>query len=486
MLNSFFKDSAIYTIPAIVTRCFSFFLVPLYTRVLSTADYGSLDLFISFASIVNLTITLEVSQGLVRYYSSESNFEQKIYYSSSAFWFTIFCYTIFAILATLLTPFLAHLVMGQSGMETAFRLGIVIIWCNGLFYLIQNQLRWEFRSKDYAVVSLLMSFTTAISSIWFAFWLRWGLEGMLLGMVIGSLAGIILGLSRLLNSFRFCFDVGCLRDMLAFSAPLVFSGVAVWISLYIDRIMLNRLLSVEAVGLYGVGYRVASIAGLIMVGFQGAMTPLVYAHHQDPSTPMQLARIFRFFMFFALLVFLTLSLFAQDIVRLLTSEQFFAGAPVVIYLVPAVLLSNMYIFAPGIGIAKKTYVTVWINIGGALLNITLNYMLIPILGIIGAGLATLMSSLSVFVAYMIISQKLYSVPHQWRYFVAVATLAAILGWFGARFDGADFVRWGLNLTLIAFFSFVCMNIGLIRIHELRQGALLMRDILRSIFVLSRF
>lgn len=474
MLRAFLKDSAIYALPALISRGLSLFLVPLYTRVLSPADYGSLDLLTVFASIVNLTIALEVSQGLARYYAGERVHERKAAYASSAFWFTLVCYSIFAVLALLLTRQLATLIMGQTGMETVFRLGVAFILFNGLFYLVQNQFRWELRSRDYALVSLLMSFATAGASVCFTFGVRWGLEGLLLGMVIGSFAGTIFGLWRLRNSFRFQFDTRCLRDMLVFSAPLVFSGVAVWVSLYIDRIMINHLLSVDEVGLYGVGYRVASIAGLVMVGFQGALSPLVYSYHQDPATPVQLARIFRFFMLFALLVFLVLALFAQDVVRILSTEQFFGGTAVVLYLVPAILLANMYIFAPGIGIAKKTHLMIWINVGGALVNIGLNYVLIPTMGIKGAGLATLLGSLGVFVAYMVMSQKLYPVPHQWRPIMAVAALAAVLGWWGAQCESDDFVRWGVNACLIGIYVVACFIFCLIRVDELRKGAMLMR------------
>lgn len=474
MLRAFLKDSALYALPALISRGLSLFLIPLYTRVLSPADYGSLDLLTVFASIVNLTIALEVSQGLARYYAGDQAHERKVAYASSAFWFTLVCYSIFAVLALLLTRQLATLIMGQTGTEMAFRLGVVFILFNGLFYLIQNQFRWELRSRDYAIVSLLMSFVTAAASVWFAFSLRWGLKGLLLGMMIGSFAGTIFGLWRLRNSFRFKFDVGCLRDMLVFSAPLVLSGVAVWVNLYIDRVMINHLLSIDEVGLYGVGYRVASIAGLVMVGFQGALTPLVYTHYKEQDTPRQMATIFRLFILFALLLFLVLTLFATDFLKLLATERFYGGAVVVVYLVPATLLANMYIFAPGIGIAKKTHLMIWINIGGAMLNIGLNYILIPIVGIIGAGLATLLASLGVFVAYMVMSQKLYPVPHQWQQIMAVAALAAVLGWWGPQSESDDFIRWSVNACLIGIYVAACFIFCLIRVDELREGMMLMR------------
>ncbi len=478
MFRSFLKDSVIYAIPTFISRGLSLILVPLYTRVLNPADYGSLDLLLAFAAIINLTVALEISQAVARFYPEETDFQYKIAYASSAFWFTLCCYSLFAVISLLLTSRIAHLVMGQSGLEATFQIGIVYIWSSGLFNLIQNQFRWELRSRNYAIISLLMSFVTAGVAVWLTYGLHWGLTGLLLGMVTGSLVGAISGLWWLRNSFRFVFDVVRLREMLTFSSPLVFSGAAVWISLYIDRILINHFLSASEVGLYGIGYRLSSIAGLVMVGFQGALTPLIYTYHREEDTPRQLARIFRLFLAFALIMFLGLSLFSIDILRFFTTAPFYGGSVVVVYLVPAILLAQMNIFAPGIDIAKKTYLHIWINVGGALLIAALNYFLIPILGIVGSGLATLLGYLFVFTVYMVLSQKYYKVPHRWYQVFIAVILAAILAGGGQRLVVVDLVRWFFSIFSLVFFAIICLALGLIRASELRQGVLLVKKFFR--------
>ena len=466
MLKSFFKDSAIYTLPTLVSRGLSLILTPLYTRVLVPADYGSLDLFLVFASIVNLTIALEVSQGVARFFAAENNQDRKIAYASSAFWFTVSCYSVFAILMLFSSSYSAKFIMGKEGLARVFQVGVIYIWCNGVFHLVQNQFRWELRSKQYAIVSLLMALITAAVSIFLAYFHNWGLLGLLSGMVAGSLAATALGLWWLRNSFQFRFDFSSLKEMLAFSTPLVFSGIAVWVSMYIDRIMINHLLSIEDVGLYGIGHRLASIAGLAVVGFQSALTPLVFARYQNPDTPRQLEQIFRLFLTFSLIVFLGLTFFAHDILILMTTPAFYGGSVVVIFLVPAILLSNMYIFSPGISIAKKTYLIVWINVGGGLLNLILNYLFIFRMGLMGAGMATMLSYFVVFCAYTIIGQRFYFIPHNWlKIFTAVA-LAGALSVIVPQLAKTDALRWGLNLAALSLFVPALVVIGLIRRDEL--------------------
>lgn len=469
MLKKFMKDSVIYAIPTFISGGLGFFLLPLYTRVLSPADYGSLDLFTIFGGLVQCVIALEVSQGVARFYTDEQDLNKKVLFASSAFWFTLVCYSLFAVLMLLNTNLLAIMIMGQTGMEVAFQIGIIYLWSNGLFYLIQNQFRWELRSVNYSIVSLLMSFVTAFVSVWLAYVMDWGLEGLLIGMVVGSLAGTSLGIWWLRKSFRFCFNSALLREMLIFSMPLVISSLAVWFSMYIDRIMINYYLSIDEVGLYSIGFRIAFVAALLIVGFRGALTPLIYTYYREAETPQQLANIFRLFIFCVLIIFLVLSLFAQDIVKLLTTEPFYGGSVVVLYLVPAILLTNMYIFAPGVGIAKKTHYLIWINLIGGLLNLFLNMLLIPSLGIVGAGLATMISSMCLFAMYMITSQKLYYVPHYWSSIMLGVILAAVMAWCLPQLSVNDVTRWALNLFALASMIIFSFSIGLIRITELKQA-----------------
>jgi O-antigen/teichoic acid export membrane protein len=450
MLRAFLKDSAIYTVPAFISRGLSLLLVPLYTRVLSPADYGSLDLLMIFANLVSLTVGMEVSQGVARFYAGESDEIRKCQYASSAFWFVFGAYTLFAIFAFIYSGILATWVLGREGLETLFQIGVIYTWLNGLFYLVQNQLRWELRSKQYATASLLVAIVTACTAVMLAYGLRWGFRGLLWGMVAGVAVGVIYGLCHLRQSFRFLFVFDRLKEMLAFSAPLVPSSIAVFISAYVDRMMINHFLSVDEVGLYGIGFRLASVVSLVMVGFRGALTPLVYKYHRESDTPSQLATIFRLFLTFVLLIYIGLTLFADDILILMTTPEYYGASQVVLYLVPAVLLSQMYIFAPGIGIAKKTHIILWINLCGAILNTLLNWWFIPLLGISGAALATLMGYGCTFSAYMISSQRLYYVPHDWLRIatavlsiLAVITLMKVMAPHGA-------LRW--LMIMVSFFS----------------------------------
>ena len=469
MIKSLFKDSAIYMIPTVVSRGLSLILIPFYTRALTPSDFGSLDLLLVFASIVNLTIALEVSQGVARFFTDEKNSKKKISYASSAFWFTCGCYALFAILMLFFSSHFANIVMGQPGLELVFEVGVILIFLNGIFYFVQNQFRWELRSKHYSIVSLLMVFLTSAISIWLVYFQNWGLLGLLVSMAIGSFFSTVLGLWWLRKSIMFRFNINLLREMIAYSSPLVFSGIAIWINLYVDRMMINHFLSIEEVGLYGIGHRLASISILILVGFQGALMPLIHANYKNVNTPSQLEKIFRLFLSMALLMFLILTLFAIDILELFTTPDFYGGSVVVIFLVPAILLSKMYIFSPGISIAKKTYLIAWINVGGGALNITLNYLLIPKMAIAGAGIATMLCSLTIFIFYTVIGQRFYYIPHNWLKIFIVVFIAIMFSITVPNLSQTESMRLLINFSAIVMFIPILFVVGIVRLDEIDKA-----------------
>lgn len=469
MLRTFLKDSAIYVLPTIASRGLAIFLIPLYTRVLSPADYGSLDLFMAFAGIVALTIALEVHQAVARFYQQEPDVERRRLYASSALWFSMLMNTTFALIMLALLPTVAPMVMGREGLETAFVVGLAQIWTTSVLYMVQGQLRWQLRSVQYAVVSLVMVFVSAGVSVWLTVIIGWGLVGLMLGTVAGTVFACLLALWWLRDTFRFRIDRPLLGEMLRFSAPLVVSSVAVWANLYVGRLMINQFLTIDEVGLYGIAYRVASISSLLMVAFQGALSPLIYAHYHKPETPGDLATIFKMFVVVALAACLALSSYAIDILTLLTTPDYFASAPTVALLVPAVLLGSMYIFAPGIVIAKKTHLTIWINGGGAILNVILNLVLIPTLGINGAAIAALASCILIFAVHVVIGHRYYPIPHDWSKLASVGGLAAVLAlacwWLPQN---------GLDHRIAGFVSLVIYGIGvvgfgLVGLTEIRTG-----------------
>ncbi|MEP7081443.1 MAG: oligosaccharide flippase family protein [Chloroflexota bacterium] len=468
MLRDFVRDSAIYGGASLLVRGLSLLLLPFYTRVLSTEEYGLVDLATVFITLVLLTVALEVSQGVARLFA-DADPDDRVGYASTALWFSIGAYALFVAVALPLAPELSAILFESRERADLMRLVIVAAAPNGIFQLLINQLRWRLQPMAYAAGSLTFAFVSIGATIVLVLVADLGVVGVLLGQLIGAMAGGIVCLLLARDLYRLRFDRDKLMEMLRFSLPLVPSSVGVFVTLYIDRFAIKELMTVDDVGVFGIGYRIASVVSLLVLAVQTAITPLVYARYRDPETPAQLARVFRYFVAGALVLAVGLSLFAREILVVVTTPAFYGGAVVVPLLAPALLLSAMYVFAPGLGIAKRTGTQASITLAGAVLNTVLNFVLIPVWGIIGAAAATLISAAVIFAAYMITSQRLYFVPHGWGRLALATALAALASLVAVLAPLPSGPALLMKVVLMAATVGMVVRVGLIDPADVREA-----------------
>lgn len=470
MLKAVLRDSLVYGLASIISKGLVIFLLPLYTRVLSPSDYGAYDLIITLGVLANLIVALEVSQGLARFWADAAERSTRKSLASTSLWFTILMYGLFLAISLSVAPELNHWILGDHRYLDAFRLGIFFIAVNGIYYLLLNQFRWELHSKAYAVVSIAYALLTLLLATIFCLLLNLGLLGVMLAQLLAAFIACGFSLWLLRRTFILAFDTQQLRDMLRFSTPLVPAGLAIFISLYINRLALNYFCSLEDVGHFGISSRIASLAALLILGIQAALTPLVYQHYREPHTPRKIARLLNWFMAVALVGCLFLALFSRELLMLFATPKFMAGAGLVGILAPALLLSQMYIFAPGIAIAKKTHWQLWITISGAVVSGVGNWLLVPLWGVWGAATATLLSSLIFLLFWLSLSQRLYSIPYAWR-----SIVPAVLTFIVCTLLGIELDQFGLTLQLavliksllLLFLLGVVIVCGLLPITDLR-------------------
>ena len=196
--------------------------------------------------------------------------------------------------------------------------------------------------------------------------------------------------------------------------------------------------------------------------------PLIYAHHHKHETSNELAVVFRWFVVFALHIFLGIHFFSEWIVRLFTTEEFYDSVGVIVYLVPSILLHRMYIFAPGIGLEKRTMLVLLISLLGVLVNFGLNYLFIPLFGTVGASISTLIAGSLVFLLYMMFSQRFYYVPHEWLQIILFVGVGALLAYVIPYI----FMWWGnqIIISVAGLFLMFLFSIflNMVRMDEIRK------------------
>ncbi len=413
MIRQFFKHSLVYGVANLLARGLSLLLIPLYTRVLSPGEYGVIDILSIVGNFVNLFITMEITQGFARLSSDLESEEERSEFASTTLWFVVIMYVLFACIAMLLSEHLARIIVGSSTWSGVIRLMILFVAINGVFYVLQSQLRWSLQTRNYAIVSVVVMVVTVCSSAYFVLFLNYGIVGIVVSQILGVIAGSCLAYTLSRRFFKLMFVWRKCKEMLQFSIPLIPSSINVFIALYLDRIAIKQLMTLSDVGLYGVAYRFASVVGLLMIGFNNSLTPLIYSKYKLASTPWEIARIFRYFLMLALPALILIAAFAKEILVVFTTAAYYDAWPLMPVIAGGILFSSMYIFMPGMDIGKKTKNISVVNIISGMVNIPLNFVLIPVIGTMGAAVATLCSSMLMFVLYVHQSQKYYRVPHEW-------------------------------------------------------------------------
>jgi O-antigen/teichoic acid export membrane protein len=468
MMRALFRDAIIYGLSSILSRGLSILVLPIYTRILLPADYGVLDMIVVIGSFANLLVALEITQALARYYGDAEGEAAKRRMASTALWFTIAVYALAAAAALVAARPFAAWIFRSPDMAGPLRIGLAGIAANGIFYLAQNQLRFALRSGAYAAISLAYSAAFVGLGVLLGYGFGLGLIGVLWGQLVGTAAAAALGVWLLRGSYRFEFDGALLRSMLAFSLPLVPSGLATFLTLYSNRLLLNGLQGLDAVGLFAVAARIAGAVGLLIVGLQAALTPLIYAHYKEPETPGQLARLTEQFTALALACCLVLGIYAWEILALFAQRRYTGAAPLVVFLAPATLLGQMYIFFPGIAIAKRTRLQLYVFTATAAATIMLNWLLIGAAGLLGAAVATLAASLLFIGLWAATSQRLYPQPLAWRRIGAAALLfaAAAAAGFELQAAGLPFaILFVAKGTIVLLFVVGTLILGLLRLSD---------------------
>ena len=414
MIRRFFRDSALYVVPAALNSGISFLTFPLYAHHFTPRQYGLFDLLNLAGMLVGWTVALEIYQAVGRFLVDEKEPGRARAYASTALWFSAGAYVTFAIVAELLAAPISRVLLGPGVRLPLIRAAILSMSVAGFLAIPQAQLRWQLRPGAFTVAAVINSVVTVAGSVVLVFGSGLGVEGIFIGSLIGSCASLAFVLVVTRGTFAFSFDARKCREMLAFSAPLVPSSIGVFLNLYADRIVIQHERSLAEVGVYGAGYRLAMIVSLLLTGVQGAALPLIFARKDDESTPADLAKIFRIFSAIGLSALVVLSLLATPALRILAAPEYQRGSSLVPFLVISVLFAGMYMFAVGITIAKKTMLMAASTVAAGLANLAAALALVPALGILGAGIATATTSVAWFVVLMVLSQRYYPVPHAWR------------------------------------------------------------------------
>ena len=391
-MKSIWADSVFYFFTILIHRAINFCLVFFYVSNLSPDEYGTFELFISICTFLAVFIGLELYQGCGRLFSEVTDLEKNTIFSMC--FFTILLCSFVFILANYLGLFsnLWKYIFETRDLSSMTLAGALHICAFSLFAFLQIQLKWEFRRIAFLLATATPILIYLLIVIYFIFFSTLTIEILVWGNFFLNILGCSLCIIMLRHRFCLNFNFNLYKQVFSFSLPLIPSGILLIAILISDRLMLDWLLERSDVGEYSFGYRVANIAVFAYAGIQSALAPLVMKSLSNENFSDDFSRVFHIFLFYSHIFIFGLLIFIPSIISNIVDISIYQYTfSLIIFLVPALFLSQMYIFFPGPVIAKKNEIYLLVNFVSLIINLCANLFFIPLFGVIGAALATFLT-----------------------------------------------------------------------------------------------
>jgi len=417
---------AAYTAASILSKVIAVALLPLYTRYLTPADYGAAE--VMFAAIVSASIVVRfgVIEAVLRFYYKDDERPDQVVATSFAtlFWAS----TLAALLALPFAGPVSEALLGEPAADLA-RISIGGLWVLTMFEFLLTLFRLEERARAYFLTTIASVLATIAVTIVLVVGFGEGARGLLLGSYATG-AAFVLGLivlHRRRLSLR--VDRPLVRRLLRFGLPTMPAELSLYALNFVDRIIIARSVGLAEAGLYSLAVKFAQAVNVLVRGFQLAWPPLAYSIRDDDEARRAYATVVTLFVTGCAFVVTGIWLLARWIVRTLAAPEFFDSYEAVGLISVAVTLYALYmVLVVILGRTGRTEFNFPATIAALVANVALNLLLVPPLGIVGAGIALVASYVVVLVLMYAFTQRLFPVPYQWgRLLRVLLTSAALVG-----------------------------------------------------------
>ncbi len=415
---------AAYTAASILSKVIAVALLPLYTRYLTPADYGAAE--VMFAAVVSASIVVRLGtiEALLRFYYKDGEDPDRVVATSFAalFWVA----TAAALIALPFAGQISEALLDRSAADLA-RISIGGLWVLTMFEYLLTLFRLEERARAFFLTTIVNVLVTIGLTVVLVVGQGEGARGLLLGSYASG-AAFVLGLIFVhRRRLSLWVDRALLRRLMRFGLPTMPAELSLYLLNFVDRIIIVRSAGLAEAGLYSLAVKFAQAVNVLVRGFQLAWPPLAYSIRDDDEARRAYAVIVTWFVTGCAFVVTGMWLLSRWIVRALAAPEFFGSYKAVGLIATGVTLYALYmVLVVILGRTGRTEFNFPATIAALAVNVALNLLLVPPLGIVGAGLALVASYLVVLALMYGFTQRLFPVPYQWGRLARIVLVSAAL------------------------------------------------------------
>ncbi len=470
-MKSLAKDTAIYGLSSILGKFVNWCLVPVYTQVLATGEFGIMTNIYSFTALIAVILTFGMETGFFRFVNKGEDEPIKVY-STSLLFVASLSLLFVALSLIFLHPISSFLEYADHPDYIAIMAIIVAI--DAFTSIPSAYLRYQKRPLKFAFVKLGGIFTTVVFTIFFLlicprinenysnliYWFYnpdYKVGYVFVANLIGSSVSLILLLPEL-TGFKYTVDRDLLNKMVKYSFPLLILGIAGILNQTVDKIIYPYLFddkesALEQLGIYSACSRLAIIMMMFTQAFRFAYEPFIFAKNKDANNDRAYTEAMKYFVIFSLIIFLGVMFYMDIIKYFIRSAQYYEGLNVVSIIMIGYILFGIYFnLSFWYKMIDKTYFGAIFSLIGCIITIALNIIFVPVYGYIASAWATLICNAVMMLLSYYFERKYRPIPYDVKtislYFILALVLYGISTITGIE---NQWLRMGFNTILLAIF-----------------------------------
>ncbi len=407
-----FFNAIIYTGSGLLLKCFSFFLLPLYTIYLTTEDYGITSIVTSFISTASFVVAFSLFSAIMRFYvdlKDDSEKLKRFYGTVSLFVFASGIF--FAVLLTIFKePVSKYLFSGLDYYPFVIVALISLVFsCEHTIF--DNILRSQQKALKSSICSMVYFLGSVALNILFVVVLKKGALGTLIASLISYIAYTLYFVIEMsvTHTIRFCMDFSLLKQALKYSIPIMPHNLSTQIAVFVSKLMISDSGSLAGLGVYSVATQFGNISDTIQCYVDSAYGPWLYEklHDKGNEYKKEIRKNVKLLIAVIGLFFIGISLFAQDYIILFIDKSYVDAWIYVPFIVTVFAIKTSYYFFVEVlfyykEASKKLF---WATLTSSILNVVLSFFFIPKWGVYGSIVADALSMVARVAIIFIISHK---------------------------------------------------------------------------------
>jgi len=410
------NHSVLYGISNSLVNLAGLLLLPIYAKYLSPEEFGVFTTINISGAILGIIYDMGLIGSLNSHYfdySEAEELDRKLIAST-----ILIFYFLFSSISTIILFFFsggisALLFKGDNEYSDIVRLMLIITYINLLTGVPLSIVRLKQKAFAFMFISFLRVSSLLIFSLLFLIFLKESLFGLYKAQIISSAAALVVVFLLTHNDFIFKFSLAQIKKMLAYGLTYFPTIIFVWVINFSDRYLLNYFSTLEEVGIYSFGYKIAQIVYIFVISLLGGWNPILFSIVKEDNAKEILSRMMTYFFLVVSSLVLFISIFSEEIVTVVSVGKYVESYRMVPIVSLSYLLYGVYVFLfCGLMVTKKIKSQPIIIGISAFINIILNIILIPKFGYMGAALSTLFTYCVVVIGTYVVSQKHFYISYE--------------------------------------------------------------------------